>query len=558
MTDNATALAVSSAVSIADQLPDQPTFGQVLRVLGFGEEECLRFEHIVLPFRPFPHQLNGLLTCMREVRSGLFFEPRCGKSLVLQLLATFYAYHGIGTMIIMPPALFRQFSNDFNKLENHGLSVVTLNGSPAAREKLLTTWEKRPSTRAHVVLCSKEIFKGLWHRCYFCGFTAVFYDESHLGLQNFNSQIAKEIRLFANQNDANRLVLSTGTPVPNAVMGVFPTAHLLDRYSYPTQRAFNSAHVIFRSICVAGTWTATRTIQVPDRFINLDQLYASMAARSSYASKLEVLSLDTPNIQVVPCDLLPKHRTLYTKIINERVLEMGQQRDAQGLEFDDGDGDVEILDARSAQKLRMTALQIVSCPSEFCQTDAHGKPLISDDDNAVYLTVSALLDSVNAKEKEKVIIFANFTRTVEGLARRFQDLNPAIAYGPQGADKSSKEVARFQNDPSCRILIGHPLSLGVGHTLGGVSQTVIFAEPTSTPGAFDQCVSRAMLVGQTAPVSCYIVCALGTISPISIDHMLGKAADLNQLVRSKKTLLDGLLGKQIKYSKLTAEEAVAI
>lgn len=558
MTDNATALAVSSAASIADQLPEQPTFGQVLRVLGFGEEECLRFEHIVLPFRPFPHQLRAFLKSLQEVRAGLFMEPRTGKTLVLQLLAIYYAYHGHGSMVIMPPALFRQFSNDFSKLENHGLNIVIMNGGPAVRERLLTSWEKRPSTRPHVTIMSREIFKGLWHRCYFMGFDVVMYDESHMGLQNAGSQIAKEIKAFANQKDSNRLVLSTGTPIFNVVRNSFMTAHLLDRYSYPTQRAFDSAHVIMRSIVVAGTWTATRSIQVPDRYINLDKLHDSMAAHSSYASKLECLKLDVPNIQVVPCDLLPKHRTLYNKIISERILELGRERDEQGLPFDDASGETEILDARSAQKLRMTALQLISVPSAYCPTDAHGEPTIKDSDNAIYQTVEALLDSINAAEKEKVVVYANFIRSVEGLARKFKNLNPAMAYGPLGPDKSAKEVERFQNDPSCRILIGNPQSIGCGFTLGQTAQTVIFAEPVGSPGLFDQCLSRVILAGQTQPVVAYIICANGTISPLAIDAMLGKSQDINQIVRSKKTLLDGLLGRDIKYSKATSAEVAAM
>lgn len=545
---------MGSTWNIPQTLSATPTFGEVLALVGCDQEECDRFSHIVLPFRPFPHQLQGLLKGLQEPRFGLFFEPRTGKTLVLQLLAIYFTYHGRGTMVIMPPALFRQYTNDFAKVEGHGLSVLVMNGGPGVREKLLVSWEKRPSTKPHIVICSREIFKSVWPRLYMTGFNIVQFDESHLGLQNASSQIAKEIKAFANQNEINRLVLSSGTPIPNLIINAFCVAHLLDRFSYPTQRAFNSAHVIMKSVLVAGTWTATRTIQVPDRYINLDQLHNSMAAHSSYASKLDCLKLDAPNVQVVPCDLLPKHRTLYNKIINERILELGREMDEKGLPFDEEGGEVEILNARSAQKLRMTALQLVSVPSAFCQTDAHGEPVIKDADNAVYLTVQALLDSVNAREHEKVVIYANFTRTVEGLARRFKDLNPAIAYGPLGPDKSAKEVERFQQDSSCRVLIGNPQSIGVGFTLGGTSQTVIFAEPVSSPGAFDQCLSRVILAGQTQPVVAYVVCVSGTISPLAIDAMLGKAESINKIIRSKKTLLDGLLGIGVKYGMMTPAE----
>lgn len=236
---------------------------------------------------------------------------------------------------------------------------------------------------------------------------------------------------------------------------------------------------------------------------------------------------------------------------------MGREMDEKGLPFDEDNGEREILDARSAQKLRMVALQLISNPGEFCQTDAHGQPVIKPADNAIYQTTRALLDSVNAADKEKVVLFCTFTKTVEGLAHLLKDLNPAIAYGPLGPDKSAKEVERFQTDPSCRVLIGNVASIGVGFTLGHISQTVIFVEPVSNPGAFDQALSRVMIVGQKLPVVAYILCVNNTISPLAIDAMLDKAVDINQVIRSKRTLLDSLHGKKIKYSKVTAAEMEA-
>ena len=118
-------------------------------------------------------------------------------------------------------------------------------------------------------------------------------------------------------------------------------------------------------------------------------------------------------------------------------------------------------------------------------------------------------------------------------------------------------MERFQTDPSCRVLIGNFQSIGVGFTLGHISQTVIFVEPVSNPGALDQCLSRVMIVGQKLPVVAYILCVNNTISPLAIDAMLDKAIDINQVIRSKRTLLDSLHGKKIKYSKATSAEVEA-
>ena len=58
-----------------------------------------------------------------------------------------------------------------------------------------------------------------------------------------------------------------------------------------------------------------------------------------------------------------------------------------------------------------------------------------------------------------------------------------------------------------------------------------------------------MLVGQVAPVVCYIVEVVGTISPISIDNMLNKVKDINKVMGAKRSLFDALLGKEVKYEE---------
>jgi len=56
-------------------------------------------------------------------------------------------------------------------------------------------------------------------------------------------------------------------------------------------------------------------------------------------------------------------------------------------------------------------------------------------------------------------------------------------------------------------------------------------------------------------VVCYIVKVNNTISPLAIEHMLNKARDINEVVKSKKTLLDALLGKSIMTEDELAELA---
>lgn len=503
----------------------KPSFGQVLRTIGYTEDVAQRFDHIKLPFNLMPHQEAGLWWSLSYNRSGLFFEPRTGKTLVLQLLAIYYAYYGVGTLQVMPPALFRQFQHDYAAIRHHGMNIQVLNQGPAARAKQIARWADQRDQRPHIVLMSREIFKQTWTDFYLMGFTNVHFDESHLGLQDENSQTAKGMRAFINQNPVNRLVLSTGTPIPNHVQNVFATLNLLVPEVYKTRYAFDRAHCIYKTIYIPDKYGNPKGVSVIDGYVGLDILSKHLYSRAVYASKREVLSLEAPNIQIIECDLKLKHRRLYQKVLNERLLEIGE----------------EIIDARTAQKLRQVALQLITVPEEFADD-------FKSEDSSVYETVSAIVDSINP-EKEKIVIFANYTRSVEALCRHFHKLHPARVYGPYGPDKNAQEVERFHKQASCRLLVANPAAGGVGFKLGDVATTVIFAEPVSSPGVFDQALSRVMLIGQTEPVVCYIVKVNDTISPLAIEHMLNKARDINEVVKSKKTLLDALLGKHTEENE---------
>lgn len=505
----------------------QVSFGLELQKMGEPPEVWQQFEQVILPFEPMDHQWDGFYRSRSNARSGLFFEPRTGKTLVMQMLAIFFARYGSGTIQIMPPALFRQFQHDYHLIKGHGLKVEVLNQGPAGRKTLLNKWRDQPHSRPQVVLVSKEIFKVVWQDLYLLGFTNTHFDESHLGLQQSDSQIAKALRAFINQHDENRLVLSTGTPLPNQIRNGFATLNLLYPEIYRTQGAFDSTHVTFKKIWIPDPRRPgeTRTIQVVDSYYNLEYLSQVLYWHAVHADKLSVLSLETPNIQRIECVLTPKHRRLYNKAINERLLEI--------------EGD--ILDLRAAQKLRQVALQLISVPSAFADD-------YDESDNSLYNTVAALLDTINL-EKEKVVIFGNYIRTIEHLERLFKRYKPAKVYGPNGPAKNGMEVERFHTEDACRILIANIAAGGTGFKLGDIATHLIFAEPCSTPGQFDQALSRVMLVGQVSPVVCYIVEVVGTISPISIDNMLNKVKDLNKVMGAKRSLFDALLGKEVRYEE---------
>ena len=507
------------------------SLGQVFQDIGMDGSS---FAHIELPYPFMPHQVTGLHYSLYYKRMGLFFEARTGKTLVLQANAIYHAYQGKPTVLVMPGALFLQFANDFKGLRNNGLTIKIFNQGPKVRADQIAKWDKGEPV-PHVVMMTREIWKKHWKSFYLLGFRNVLYDEAHQGLQSHGSQTAKAFRDYANQHSDNRLVLSTGTPIPSKIQNAWTTMDLVNPGAYRSQRAFEASHCLFKPMMVASKF-GMRQIQVVDSYQNLELLNKNLYKQSVYASKREVLKLSEPNIQIVSCQLSASHKKLYDRVLKERILEIERE-----------EGETEMLDMRGAQKLRQSALQLISTPEEFGQVK----------ENAVFDLVETLLGTVDV-ERNKVVLFANLIKTNEALAKRFKDYKPVLIYGPNGTELNAKNVERFRNDPACRLLIGSPAAGGVGFKLGDICTTMIFVEPVSSPGVMDQAISRVCLLGQTEPVLVYIVKVEKTISPAAIDLMMGRIPDIEKVMGTKKSLFSVLFKGEVLDASGSGAEREAV
>lgn len=84
--------------------------------------------------------------------------------------------------------------------------------------------------------------------------------------------------------------------------------------------------------------------------------------------------------------------------------------------------------------------------------------------------------------KCKVICTLNYTReNLNALLYWLGDLNPMVMAGDTSDKKRDEMIHKFNNDPNCRLLIGHPEVIGVGISLQdliGDSERTIYMSPT--------------------------------------------------------------------------------
>ena len=115
----------------------------------------------------------------------------------------------------------------------------------------------------------------------------------------------------------------------------------------------------------------------------------------------------------------------------------------------------------------------------------------------------------------KVIIFSNWTTVTDLILDRLRAVSgniyrPACITGQVKQDIRNEERIRFQEDPTCKVMVGTIPALGTGFTLTAAN-TVIFMDEPWTKAAKDQAEDRAYRAGTVHPVDIYTLIAKDTI-----------------------------------------------
>jgi SNF2 family DNA or RNA helicase len=478
--------------------------------------------NIFLPFKPYDHQITGLQKSLAYDRFGLYDEPACGKSLVAQAWAMHWASYKNKVVFIMPPSLTEQFSRSF-RTNYQGFDEMfnthILKQSPKQRQKLFATWTKYDSW-PDVMLMSYEMFRITWRELRNGGgYRVLGCDESHK-LKNPESVQHQAMTAFLGPTlDETALLSMTGTPIPNTLEDCYGMVKMLTPEIYRNKSQFERQHVIFQRMKLQarpGQGKGQSFLQVAG-FRDRDTLSTNMYLQARRVLKDDVFDLRKPKIVEVEVSLSPAHKKLYTKLVKERILILAE----------------ELIDATSASSLRQKCLRLVANPDRFSDTE---KQL----DNWVTQAVDDKLEQIG--EKEKVVLVGHFRETIEMLAKKYDYLNPALMYGGTKGSQQ-KQIDKFISDDTCRMVIIHPDSGGVGvDGFQHVCRYMIFVEPTSVPGKFVQTTERLVRPGQQHVVTVWILKVLGTVSPKLTTDMFRKSYEAQQVTRDKTTMLSDLLG----------------
>jgi SNF2 family DNA or RNA helicase len=135
-------------------------------------------------------------------------------------------------------------------------------------------------------------------------------------------------------------------------------------------------------------------------------------------------------------------------------------------------------------------------------------------------------------DDHKVIIWCVFKANYEvirGVCNKLK-LSFVEAHGGVTNAKKVEAVDRFTNDPSVRVFIGHPKSLGVGINLIASDMSITFSESYSLEERL-QSEARNHRAGQTRTVTHYNLVYEGTINE-DITEALDRKEALGDLIKN--------------------------
>lgn len=474
------------------------------RVMHTGLETPLEYvlSKFKLPFTPYSYQTAVFNQTAGYDNVALYAEVGTGKTVMSTLQALYmYMTRGTKTIILLPPVLaitWKRWLDSLSTVDGKPISSGIYVGTPAARAKLrsedLMSWD--------FVIMSLGVFKNDVE------YLTNLYEDTPLytildeaaAIKNFRTG---NFKLFQEFTKGSPKTLLTGTPLTTP-LDAYAYIKLLEPGIYRTYKQFENIHVgerdFFNNIV---SWRG------------LDNLRERFNMSSITLLKQDVLS-DLPEMTYVPrfYDLDPAHYRLYRSLMDEQLLPLK-------------DGGK--IDATTPQRMFNCAQQIVMNYGYFSQSpDLNSRGL--------ELTLE-LLEELGDK---KLLIFANYKMTIRLLEEKLYEFNPVTVFSETPDRQDS--IDKFNEDPSCRVMIAQPKSGGVGLNLQESCHHVLFVELPYTPPDFHQAVGRVYRSGQKFPCFIHIAVASKTVQVRRHNDLLKKDELVNQVQRSYANLRDMIYG----------------
>ena len=451
-----------------------------------GDSE-MKFDYVT---QPYGHQRAGLEFLAHLGGGALLWEMGTGKTKTAIDYCEWLALQSdgpadaISVLVICPNTVKRSWASEIEKHADHSSYVVD---KPIG------------SARYTIVNCEKLSLKSTLAPIAEREWDVVICDES----SRFKNPTANRTKALHKLKAHHRLIL-TGTPI---------TGKPEDAW----------AQFQFVAPGLLGSWWSFR-----DRYLALDYFKHPVGIKPGMAGELKSL-IGSRSYRVLKQDVLD----LPPKVYADRIVEMtGVQKTAYAQMKNDLRVQIEGMEGASAFNILTVLLRLTQITAGLVGENDRYTWL--DKDNAKLAELDNLLNDELAGEQ--VVIFGNYQRELEALARRYThtkdsrgDYDWPILYGPTPEKRRGEIIADFQAG-SRRLLFAQQRTGGIGITLTAAKTAIYYTRSWSLE-EYLQSQDRLHRIGQTGTVSILHLIAKG-----SIDEEIAKA------LRGKQTLADQLTG----------------
>ena len=292
----------------------------------------------------------------------------------------------------------------------------------------------------------------------------------------------------------NYMVAMSGTPLMNNPLDLYFPLHWLgyDKHSF---------YQFKQHYCRMGGFGGHEVVG----YKNLDELRAMMDGIMLRRLKTEVLDLPEKMHQNMFVDMTPKQ----TKIYNE---------------------------ALSGVKKEINKIKMSNNPLSMLirLRQATGWTGLLSDKIKESAKMDRMLELVEeiSQSDQKCIVFSNWSNITSVARTLLKPYNPAYITGETTPEDRMREVDKFQQDKSCKVIIGTIGAMGTGLTLTA-AQTVIFLDSPWNRALKDQAEDRAHRIGTKGTVNIITLCCKDTIDERIEDIVEKKGAISDALVDGK-------------------------
>jgi SNF2 family DNA or RNA helicase len=326
----------------------------------------------------------------------------------------------------------------------------------------------------------------------------VIIDEIHKA-KNPTSQQGKAIHYLQSKYK----IALTGTPVMNQAIDLYNVMKWLDVENH-TYYQFKNRY------CVMGGYQNYQIVG----YRNMDELRSRVEKFMLRRKKEEVLNLPPKIRQKEYVDMTAKQAQLYKEV---------------QLFLADSLNDIELSTNPLAQLIRLR--QVTSHPSIISELE----------ESAKFDRMEEIIEELTESGK-KAVIFSNWESVTDIAKKRLSKYNPAYITGSV-VDRQA-EVEKFQNNPSCQVVIGTIGAMGTGLTLTAGS-TVIFLDKAWNMANTEQAEDRCHRIGTTGTVNVITLICNGTIDEY-----------IEDIIESKAELADALVDGNATFNKAKQMEIV--